>query len=161
MSSQLELETFAGATIQAYKDQAKKAGIVLAAANSDQHNGDFPPNPYFLLRRFKRNIAITKNHKKVVTHMIRQLVSTRDEFGKPVKREFLTYTGYWTGKTHRGQEYHANFEIGKYEKPRIVPNDNLTYNQRTGEPIGPEYILSGSDIIYTIEVPKSKAEERN
>ena len=160
MSTELEKDTFAGATIQAYKDQAKKAGLVLAAADSDQSNGDFPQNPYFQLRRFRRNIAITKNHKKVVTHMTRQLVSTRDDKGRPIKKEYLTYQGHYSGKTHRGEEHHAPFEIGKYERPKIIANPNLTYNQRTGEPIGPEYTLSGSDIIYTIEVPRSKTERK-
>jgi len=160
LSTELEKETYAGKTIQAYKDQAKKAGLVLAAADAGQDNGDFPQTPYFQLRRFRRNIAITKDHKKVVTHMIRQLVSTRDDKGKPTKKEYLTYQGYYKGKTHRGEGYNADFEIGKFQRPKIIANPNLRYDQRTGDPIGNEYTLSGSDTIYTIEVPKAKVERK-
>ncbi|HSA72352.1 MAG TPA: hypothetical protein VLD84_00185 [Nitrososphaeraceae archaeon] len=153
----LELETWAGRTIQAYKDQAAKAGLVLSSADEGQDSGDFPDRPYFTLKRFRRNIAITKNHKKIVTSMARQLVNTRNEKNRPAKKEYLTYRGYYSGLTHRGEEHHADFEIGRYEKPKIVPNGNLTYNQKTGEPIGPEKILSGSETVYTIEVPSSKS----
>lgn len=62
--------------------------------------------------------------------------------------------------TRKGGEYHADFEIGKYQRPRIVHNSNITYIPKTGEPIGSEKILSGQDTIYTIEVPKSKTERK-
>ena len=156
----LELETWAGATIKAWKDQAAKAGLVLQSADAGEDSGDFPDRPYFILKRFRRNIAITKNHKKIVTHMARQLVNTRDEKGRPTKKEYLTHQGYYSGLTHRGEEHHADFEMGKYEKPKIIANPNLTYNQKTGEPIGSEKILSGSETIWTIEVPKSKTERK-
>jgi hypothetical protein len=68
--------------------------------------------------------------------------------------------GEFRAINHRGIEYGAGFEIGKFQKPKIVPNSNLTYNQKTGEPIGNEKILAGQQTVYTIEVPKSK-QERN
>ena len=86
--SKLELETFAGATIKAWKDQAAKAGLVLSTKDEGRDAGDFPDRPYFSLRRFRRNIAITQDHKKIVTHMIRQLVNTRDDKGNLPKRSF-------------------------------------------------------------------------
>lgn len=84
MSTKLETETFAGKTIQAWKDQATKAGLVLRAPADVTEPGDFPDNIYSSLRRFRRNIAITKDHKKIVTRMTRQLVSERDQNGKPL-----------------------------------------------------------------------------
>lgn len=156
----LESETFAGLTIKAWKEQAAKAGLVLSAKNEGEDNGDFPHIPYFSLRRFRRNIAITQNHKKIVTHMARQLVSERDDKGRPTKKEYLTYQGYYRGTTRKGEPYDASYEIGRYQRPRIVHNGNITYNPKTGEPIGSEKILSGSDLVYTIEVPKSKTERK-
>jgi len=41
-----------------------------------------------------------------------------------------------------------------------VSNGNLRYNPKTGEPIGNPKILSGSETIFTIEVPKSKTERK-
>jgi hypothetical protein len=160
MSTELELETSVGKTIQAYKDQARKAGLVLRAPVDATDSGDFPERIYSLLRRFRRNIAITKNHKKIVTTMTRQLVSVKDDKNHTVKKEYLTYQGYYSGKTHRGEQHNADFEIGRYDKPKIVPNSNLTYNPKTGEPIGPEKILLGSETVYEIELPKSKTERK-
>ena len=89
-TNKLELETFAGATIKAWKNQAAKAGLVLSSADEDRDAGDFPDRPYFSLRRFKRNIAITRDHKRIVIHIIRQIVNTRDSNGRPTKKEFLS-----------------------------------------------------------------------
>ena len=155
MSAKLELETFAGKSFQAWKDQATKAGLVLRAPN-DSDPGDYPMNIYSQLRLFRRNVSITRDHKKIVNTISRTLVTQKDENGKPTKREVLWYTGYYSGITHKGEEYHADFEIGRYWKPRIVKNGNITYNQRTGDPIGTEKALAGKDTIYEIEVPKSK-----
>ena len=159
MSTKLELETSAGKSFQAWKYQAAKAGLVLRAPDG-LDSGDFPENIYSSLRRFRRNIAITKNHKKIVTTMSRQLVTVKDEKGRPSKKEYLIYQGYYSGITHKGEEYHADFEIGRYKQPRIVHNSNLTYDPRTGEPIGNEQILSGKKTVYEIEVPKSKTERK-
>ena len=155
-ANKLELETFAGRSIQAYKEQAAKAGLVLRAPSTETDTGDFPRSIYDSLRHFRRNIAITQNHKKVVTSMHRQLVSERNDKGRPTKKEYLTYKGHYTGTTHKGEEYQANFEIGRYEKPKIAHNSNLRYDPKTGDPIGNEKILSGSETVYTIEVPKTK-----
>ena len=157
--SKLELETSAGKTIQAWKDQATKAGLVLRAPSDPTESGDFPDNVYGQLRRFRRIISKSKGEpKKIITHMVRQLVSTRDDKGKPTKKEYITYHGYYEVKDHRGVPDHANLEVGKYERPKIVANDNRKYNRDTGEPIGPEFIFSGQETIYTVEVPRSKTE---
>jgi hypothetical protein len=161
MSTKLELETSAGKTIQAWKDQAAKAGLVLQSTNEGQDSGDFPDKPYFSLRRFRRTMAISKGEpKKVVTSMHRQLVSTRDSNGKPTKKEYLTYSGYYEVKDHRGVPYNADIEAGLYQKPKIVVNPGRKFNPDTGEPIGPEFTFSGQETIYTIEVPKSKTERK-
>jgi hypothetical protein len=159
--SKLELETSAGKTIQAWKDQAAKAGLVLHSVNEGQDSGDFPDKPYFSLRRFRRAMAISKGEpKKVVTSMHRQLVSTRDDKGHPTKKEYLTYSGYYEVKDHRGVPYNADLQAGLYEKPKIVVNPSRKFNPDTGEPIGPEFIFSGQETVYTIEVPKSKTERK-
>ena len=161
MSTKLELETFAGATIQSWKDQATKAKLVLRAPSDVTDSGDFPDNVYGQLRRFRRIISKRKGEpKKIITHMTRQLVNTRDDKGRPIKKEYLTYQGYYEVKDHRGVLYHANLEVGKYDKPKVVANDSRKYNRDTGEPIGSEFIFSGQETIYTIEVPKSKTERK-
>jgi hypothetical protein len=91
--------------------------------------------------------------------MSRRLVTTKDDKGRPIKKEFLTYTGHYSGITHKGEEYHADFEIGTYKQPRIVHNGNITYDQRSGDPIGSEKILSGKETVYTIEVPNQRLKE--
>ena len=153
MSTKLETETSASKTIRAYKDQAAKAGLVLYADQSD--SGDFPEGSYASLQRFRRNIAITKDHKKIITTMSRQLVTLKDN-GKPVKKEYLTYSGYYSGTTYKGEVYDAEFEIGKFKRPKIVLNSNITYDPKTGEPIGNEKILAGQETIYELELPKAK-----
>jgi hypothetical protein len=161
MSTKLELETSCGKTIQAYKDAATEAGLVLRSADAGQDSGDFPDKPYFSLRRFRRAMAISKGEpKKGVTHMARQLVSIRDSNGKPTKTEYLTWNGYYEVKDHRGVPYNADIEAGKYSKPKIVVNPGRKFNPDTGEPIGPEFTFSGEETIYTIEVPKSKTERK-
>jgi hypothetical protein len=161
-NTKLELETWCGKSFQAWKDAAREAGIVLRAPR-EADSGGYPPRIYGQLRRFRRNLAITtKDHKKVVTTMIRQLATTRDDkTGRPIKKEFLTYQGYYSGTTYNGEECHADFEIGKYDRPKIVHNSNLRYDPKTGEPIGNEKILSGQETIFTIEVPKSKTERKH
>ena len=72
----------------------------------------------------------------------------------------ITYQGYYEVKDHRGVPDHANLEVGKYERPKIVVNPSRKYNPDTGLPIGSEFIFSGSEIVYTIEVPKSKTERK-
>ena len=161
MSTKLETETFAGATIQSWKDQATKAGLVLRAPVTKTESGDFPDNIYSQLRRFRTVISKSKGEpKKVVTSMHRQLVSTKDDKNRPVKKEYLTWNGYYEVKDHRGVPFNADLDVGKYEKPKIVANPSRKFNRDTGEPIGPEFIFSGSETVYTIEVPKSKTERK-
>lgn len=160
MSTKLELEIFAGKTIQSYKDQAAKAGLTLRAPLDASDTGDFPQRIYDSLRRFRRNIAITKNHKKIVASIHRQLVNERDQNGRPVKKEYITYQGYYRGETFKGEIFDANFEIGRYYRPKIVHNGNIRYDSKTGEPIGNEKALSGQDIVYEIEVPKDKTSRK-
>jgi hypothetical protein len=88
MSTKLELETSAGKSFQAWKDQAAKAGLVLKAPVG-LDSGDFPQGIYDSLRHFRRNVAITKDHKKIITNMSRQLVTVKDEKGRPSKKEYL------------------------------------------------------------------------
>jgi hypothetical protein len=161
MSTKLELETWAGKTIQAYKDQAAKAGLVLHSVDAGQDSGNFPDRPHFSLRRFRRIMAKSKGEpKRVVTHMHRQLVSTRDSNGKPTKIEYLTYNGFFEVKDHRGVPYNADLQAGVYQRPKIIVNPGRKFNPDTGEPIGPEFTFSGEETIYTIEVPKSKTERK-
>ena len=63
MSTKLEQDIFAGKSMQAWRDQATKAGLVLKAP-LDLDSGDYPDRIYSSLRRFRRNLAITKDHKK-------------------------------------------------------------------------------------------------
>lgn len=160
MSTKLESETFAGKTIQSYKDQAAKAGLSLRAPLDASDTGDYPGRIYDSLRRFRRNIAITKNHKKIITSIHRQLVNERDEKGRPVKKEYITYQGYYRGESFNGEVFDAYFEIGKYYRPKIVHNGNIRYDSKTGAPIGDEKILSSQDTVYDIENPKSKQERK-
>lgn len=158
MTTKLELETFTGKSFQAWKDQAAKAGLVLRAPNGVD-SGDYPSKIWSSLRHFRRNIAIARDHKKIITTMSRALVTDKDPNG-PIKREVLWYSGYYRGTTHKGEPFDANFEIGKFWRPRIVKNGQITYNQRTGDPIGPENALAGQDTIYTIDCPKGKADRK-
>ena len=77
MSTKLELETSAGKSFQAWKDRAAKAGLVLRAPDG-LDSGDYPENIYSSLRHFRRNVAVTKDHKKIITTMSRQLVPTKE-----------------------------------------------------------------------------------
>ena len=156
MSTKIETETYAGKSIQAWRDQATKAGLVLREPSDKTDSGGYPDKIYFTLRRFRRNIAITKDHKKIITNMSRQLVTQRDDKGKTTKKEYLTYSGYYSGTTHKGEKYDAYFVIGKYQRPEIVHNGNMTYDPRTGDPIGNEKILGSAQTIYEIECPKTK-----
>jgi hypothetical protein len=140
MSTKLETETFAGKSMQAWKDQAAKSGLVLRAPSDKTDSGHYPDNIFSQLRRFRRIISKSKGEpKKIITHMARQLVNTRDDKGRIVKKEYLTYQGYYEVTDHRGVPDHANLEVGKYERPKVVANPSRKYNHDTGEPIGSEF----------------------
>ena len=53
MYTKLETETFAGKTIQAWRDQATKAGLVLREPSDKTDSGDYPDKIYSTLRRFR------------------------------------------------------------------------------------------------------------
>jgi hypothetical protein len=155
MSTKLETETSAAKTIQAYKDAAAQIGLVLKPGDG-LDSGDFPRHAYTSLRYIRRVNAIGKEHRKIIRNMSRALVTVRDDKGKFTKKEVLWYSGDFRAANHRGLEYGASFEIGKYSRPKIVPNGNLIYNPKTGEPLGNEKILSGQETVYEIDVPKTK-----
>lgn len=92
--------------------------------------------------------------------MSRQVVSVKDEKGKPTRKEVLCYSREFRAANHRGIEYGAGFEIGRFQRPKIVPNGNLTYNPKTGEPIGNEKRLGSPETVFEIEVPKTKQERK-
>ena len=119
------------------------------------NSGDYPHDAYTNLRYIRRVNAVGKEHKKIVKSISSVLVTERNEKGRPVKKEYLYYTEDLRTTNHKGIEYQAGFTIGKYTKPRIVPNGNITYYRKTGEPIGNDKILSGQRTVYEIEVPKA------
>jgi hypothetical protein len=124
-NQELELETFAGATIKAWNDAAREAKLVLRQPADDNDSGNYPDRIYSQLRRFRKVMSKSKGQpKRVITHMARQLVNTRDELGKPVKKEYLTWDGYWEIKDFRHRPYNANIEAGKFERPKVIPNPN-------------------------------------
>jgi hypothetical protein len=145
--SKLETETSAFKTIE--------AGLVLEPGNGSD-SGDYPEHAYTNLRYIRRVNAVGKEPKKIIRNMSRQLVTTRDEKGRFVKREMLTNAGEFRATDHRGQEHGAEFEIGKYQKPRIVANSNQRYSPETGQPLHNEKILSGQETVFEIEIPKGK-----
>jgi hypothetical protein len=151
----LETETSAFKTIEAYKSAASEIGLNLKPGDG-LDSGDYPRHAYTNLRYIRRVNAIGKEHRKIIKTISRPLVTQRDDKGKFTKNEVLWYTGDFRVANHKGIEYGAHFEIGKYQKPKIVPNSNLTYNPKTGEPLGSEKILSGQETVFEIEVPKSK-----
>ena len=153
----LETETSAFKTIEAWKSQAAQIGLVLRSQDSD--HGDFPNKPYSSLRQIRRLNAIGKEFKKVVKTINRALITEREK-GKPVRKEYLWYTGEFQTVSHKGEPFSTWFEVGRYQRPKIVPNGRQTYDQRTGEPKGPEKTLAGQDTIYEIEVPKGKEARR-
>ena len=160
-NTKLELETFAGKTIAAWNEAAREAKLVLRAPSDKTDSGDYPDNIYSQLRRFRTAISKSKGEpKKIVTSIHRQLVNTRDDKGKPIKKEYLTWSGYYEIKDFRGVPYNADLQVGSYQKPKIVANPGRKFNPDTGEPIGSEFVFSNSETFYTIEVPKSKTERK-
>ena len=153
--SKLETETSAAKTIQAYKDAATEIRLVLKPGDG-LNSGDYPHDAYTNFRYIRRFNAVGKEHKKIVKSVSRVLVTERDEKGRPVKKEYLYYTRDFRTTNHKGIEYQEGLTIGKYTKPRIVPNGNITFDPKTGEPIVNDKILSGQRTVYEIEVPKTK-----
>lgn len=158
--SKLETETSAAKTIQAYKDAATQIGLVLKPGDG-LDNDDYPRDAYTNLLYIRRVNAIGIEHEKLVETINRALVTQKDEKGKPTKKEVLWYTGSFKTTNHKGVEYKAGFEIGRFKKPRIVHNGNIMYDPKTGDPIGNEKRLSGQQIVYEIEFRKENKKERN
>ena len=161
-NSKLELETSCGLSFKAWTDSAREAGLVLRMPHPDSlgDSGDYPQDIFSQLRNFRRVISRGKVGKKVITHIHRTLVNERDSKGKPIKREYLWYNGYYEVLDHRGAPYHANLEVGRFERPKIVVNSGRKFDPNTGLGIGPEKIFSGSEVVYTIPVPQSKTERK-
>lgn len=72
----------------------------------------------------------------------------------------MTWQGYYEIFDHRGVPYHANLDVGKYHKPKVVVNSDRRYDPNTGLPIGPEFRFAGRETVYTIPVPQSKTERK-
>ena len=156
----LELEIACGLSFKAWTDLARENCIVLRQP-IDLDSGDYPERIYSALRRFRRVMSIAKTEpKKVVTHIHRGLIKERDDNGRPVKREYIWYSGFYEVHDYGGIKYNADLEVGKYQKPKVVQNSSRTYDQKTGEPIGSEFRFAGQETKYTIEVPKSKTERK-
>ena len=115
----LETETSAFKTIEAWKSQGAQIGLVLRSQDSD--HGDFPNKPYSSLRQIRRLNAIGKEFKKVVKTINRALITEREK-GKPVRKEYLWYTGEFQTVSHKGEPFSTWFEVGRYQRPKIVPN---------------------------------------
>jgi hypothetical protein len=134
-------KTRAYKTIQARKEAAAEAGIVLEYSKDSE---DFPNTEMNQLERLKE-LSAKGNGKMdiVVTRMSRQSVRSVDEKGKPVTKEYLTYGGEVRITTYDGVPYSQEFEVGRYSKPNVVSNPDQIYDQRTRQPLKPEKILSG------------------
>ena len=155
-----ELETWCGLSYKAIRDAASENGIKLNLP-IEYESRDIPERIWSQLRNFRRVMARSKGEpKRLVLSMHRQLVSERDEKGKSVKKEYLTWNGYYEVFDYGGAPYHANLEVGKYQRPKVAANSSRKYDQDTGEPIGPAKIFNGSEDVYTITVPQSKTERK-
>lgn len=60
--------------------------------------------------------------EKVVTHMFRQLVHSRDSNGKPTCRECIYYSGQIYVTEYRGLRHSTEWEEGRYLSPNVVHN---------------------------------------
>ena len=152
MSTKLET-TWASKTIQAYKDAAREAGLVLVY-DPKSSSTDFPNHAVGQLERLKKVFAMAKNGKveTVITSMTRQNVGTVDKNGKRITKEYLTYSGEFRIVNHRGEPYSMSFEIGKHNRPRVVSNMDQKWDPNTGEPLKSEKILAGQETVYDIEI---------
>jgi deoxyribose-phosphate aldolase len=95
--SKLETETSAFKTIEAYKSAASEIGLVLKRGDG-LDSGDYPRHVYTNLRYIRRVDALGKEHMKIIRNMIRQLVTVKDEKGRLVKKEYLTYVWESSGQ---------------------------------------------------------------
>jgi hypothetical protein len=143
-------KTRAFKTIQARKDAAREAGLVL---NYSKDSEDFPNSEINQLERLKE-LSAKGNGKMdiVVTRISRQSVRTVDEKGKPVNKEFLVYGGEVRIATYDGVPYSQEFEVGRYTKPNVVSNPDQLYDQKTRQPLRPEKILSGQKMVFDLEL---------
>jgi hypothetical protein len=143
-------KTRAYKTIQARKEAAAEAGIVLEYSKDSE---DFPNTEMNQLERLKE-LSAKGNGKMdiVVTRMSRQSVRSVDEKGKPVTKEYLTYGGEVRITTYDGVPYSQEFEVGRYSKPNVVSNPDQIYDQRTRQPLKPEKILSGRKMIFDLGI---------
>jgi hypothetical protein len=146
-------DSWAARTIDEYKKSATEAKLVL------QWPYDFPNDPTGQLEHLRKINAITNgNPGIVITSIARQLVTTREN-KKTVKKEYLTVRGEARATTHKGIPYAFAFELGRYDKPNVVGNMNQQYDPQTGDPLKPEFVISGQSSHYDTKYlcPKDKA----
>jgi hypothetical protein len=84
--------------------------------------------------------------------MARQIIKERDSKGRLVPKEYLTWTAEYKKENAKGIPYAIDCVVGNYNESLIVPNTNQRYDQRTGQALESEEIVSGSKPVYTIEI---------
>jgi hypothetical protein len=139
-------DTWAAKSIAEWQKAANKVDV--EALKEDR----LPNDAWGQLKRLRQVDSIGVNKEVIVKAIFIQNVNARDKNNKPIKKHYLTWTGELLVKNKRQVPYSQEFLIGKYDKPRIVVNDSQQWNPKTGEPLFQEEIMSGKDIIWTIEV---------
>jgi hypothetical protein len=146
--------TCAYKTIQAFKNKATEAGLVLEPDR-------FPNDATGQLQRLRKIDEIANLKKgpveKVITSMFRQLVHSRDKDNRPTNSEYLVISGEIYVTDYRGLKHSCEWKDGIFQEPYNVPNSSLRYNPETGAPIGHENVLSEQKNIFFYELPKEKA----
>jgi hypothetical protein len=146
--------TWAAKTIQGWKDGATKAQMAL------YYPDDFPNDAAGQWDRLRKVSAMSGEQNIVVKSMFRQSMPTVDKKGKPTRKEFLTWSGELQVTNSYGIPYSMEFLIGKYNIPKVVKNNNQKWDPNTGQPLHPEYILSGVETVYDIELPQDVAKRK-
>lgn len=152
--------TSAYLTVQAFK----KEGItwMVGEAPPGFSNTGIPENDFGQLQGLRRLDSIVKPDKgpilKVIRSMHRQLVSEFDEFGKPVKKEYLTLNGGFRGMNWVGEEFSYEFVEGTYKQPVLKKTykGSVKFDSATGADLG-KMTVTSTKPTYTMELPKDKA----
>jgi hypothetical protein len=147
--------TWAYRTVQAWKDAATEAGLVL------EFPYNFPNTPASQLEHLRRIDSLSKGEvKKTITSMVRSTSRSTDSSTKIVVKEYLTIGGQFQVTDFRGVPYSIEVLEGVYDRPNVVRNSDQKFNPNTGEPIGNSKILSGQKAVYDIELPKDPAKRK-